>query len=339
MNKFDEMFEFRLAQINEIDKIMEFYRKYWAKKDHLLAINKAFFEYEFRKDDRLGYFLAIEKATGEIVAAEGVYFYSAKHIPGETDMSTGMFLANPECKVPLIGIECMKRSIKQLKPRAYVGPGVNMHTAGALYKKMNWDVKRMNHFYILSEALTYNIAKIKEKRESQQYYGKQIALKKISSVEELYNNFNEDVYKKQKPYKDRWYITHRYFSHPVYQYQVFLAGEETVIVGREIVINGSKVFRIVDILGNEKNIALLGRAFKDFIQRNNYEYIDLYELGVCKDFLMRGGFIERKENDVNIIPNYFEPYECKNVEIYALRWGPDMVCFKADGDQDRPSIL
>lgn len=42
-----------------------------------------------------------------------------------------------------------------------------------------------------------------------------------------------------------------------------------------------------------------------------------------------------------IVPNYFEPFEQRNVKIeiaYKTK-GDNYVAFKADSDQDRPNIL
>ena len=44
-----------------------------------------------------------------------------------------------------------------------------------------------------------------------------------------------------------------------------------------------------------------------------------------------------------VIPNYFEPFEQKNIDIkFAYKTAqslPPVRLFKADGDQDRPSEL
>ncbi len=45
--KFDELYEIRLATPNDIDNIMAFLKEYWDK-NHILAVNRDFFEYEFR---------------------------------------------------------------------------------------------------------------------------------------------------------------------------------------------------------------------------------------------------------------------------------------------------
>lgn len=338
MGKFDELFEFRMAKVDEIDKIMEFCRKYWGNENHILAVNRPFFEYEFRKGDRLGYFLAIEKETGNIAAAEGVYFYSADHVPGKSDISSGMLLANPECRVPFIGVELLKRMAEQLEPRAYVAAGLNMSTAGPLFQRvLHYDVRRMKHFYILSDRQEYKIAIIQKKTAKRVMEKAQVGLTAVKTAEELYRIFDDSAFQTRKPYKDKWYVTHRYFEHPVYEYQVFLAGNRTAIVGRELDVDGAKIFRIVDILGEVNTVASLGGEFERLMGENDYEYIDLYELGMEDEILLSAGFTERVENDVNIIPNYFEPYERRNIENYVVRLDTESLCFKADGDQDRPN--
>jgi len=340
MNTFDENFEFRLANVSEVKKIMEFIRNYWPKKNHILGTNEKFFRYEFCNEDRIGYYLAINKKTGEIVAGEGQYFYSEVHIPGKTDFSSGMFLSNPNCKVPLIGIELMKRKFEDLKPRAFVGPGVNMNTSGQLYlRKLKQKVKRMKHFYILSDKDDYKIASIKEKKILKFTSQNQLNMNEIDSIESLYKQFDNSLFKGRKPYKDRWYINKRYFEHPSYKYKVFCVGNSTAIVFRDITVNDQKISRIVDILGDVGQIAFIGRDLRRFIEKNNYEYIDFYELGIDESLIAKAGFAERTENDVNIIPNYFEPYECRNVEIFVQCIDDDTLCFKADGDQDRPNHI
>ena len=70
------------------------------------------------------------------------------------------------------------------------------------------------------------------------------------------------------------------------------------------------------------------------------EYIDIYEVGIEDATLEEAGFIERKEEDSNIIPNYFEPFVQKNIEIYYMSNCKDKFrIFKGDGDQDRPSVV
>ena len=74
--------------------------------------------------------------------------------------------------------------------------------------------------------------------------------------------------------------------------------------------------------------------------KEKHEYVDIYEVGIEDEILENSGFLERVEKDVNIIPNYFEPFVQENIEIYYMSNCKDKFrMFKGDGDQDRPSIV
>ena len=49
--------------------------------------------------------------------------------------------------------------------------------------------------------------------------------------------------------------------------------------------------------------------------------------------------VEKTDDDMNIIPDYFSPFEQKNIDIWVDSSNRIDTCcfFKADGDQDRPN--
>lgn len=57
---------------------------------------------------------------------------------------------------------------------------------------------------------------------------------------------------------------------------------------------------------------------------------------MAEDLFKQGGWVKREETS-NIIPNYFSPFEMKNIEIYYFSSDEDIILFKGDGDQDRPN--
>ena len=96
----------------------------------------------------------------------------------------------------------------------------------------------------------------------------------------------------------------------------------------------------MDFLGDEKEFNELISYLVEKMFQEKHEYIDIYEIGLEDITLENSGFLERFENDVNIIPNYFEPFVQKNIEIYYMSNCKDKFrMFKGDGDQDRPSIV
>lgn len=339
MNQFDKYFDFRLAYEEEIDKIMTFIRNYWGKPNHILANDREFFVYEYCPVKRPNVYLAVDKKTDEIAAIHCLYFYEKEYIKGKTDLSTGMFLANPYVKVPFVGIELHKRVLEDLQPRSYISPGVNMRTSAPLLKRfLHHKVERMLHFYLLGDTSKQRIGKIINPPEERNIFSEpQEELIRYCNSDVMYSIFDDDLFKTRMPYKDRWYVERRYFNHPIYKYELFGISNKTVIVCREVKVEDATILRIVDILGDPGQIRYVGKALKHLIQQNNYEYIDLYEQKMNIDDLLEAGFTERRVDDDNIIPNYFEPFLQKNIEIWVNRKDDVSFCFKADGDQDRPN--
>ena len=165
--KFDELYEIRLATPNDIDNIMAFLKAYWDK-NHILAVNRDFFEYEFRVGDRVNYILAVNRQTGKIDACEGIYIYSKGDDSTEPfDMAGGMFRTSPHALLPFLGLEILyrKRFMMGVKMRSYIGIGAKKETTYILTKKYFKDdmVGRLDHFYRLNDKKEYKIAHITHK--------------------------------------------------------------------------------------------------------------------------------------------------------------------------------
>lgn len=342
MNVYDKEYEFGIAKKEDVDDIMSFINTYWSKKNHILAINKEFFLYEYGYYDpkQINFFLAKEKKTNKLAVVQGFYLYQKDKLRGKLDMAGGLLCANPECKTPFIGVETVKRSIETVNPRSYIGVGLNYHTAYQLFsRRLKHHMGRLRHFYCLSdrELKDYRIASIQEKRIVKLVKDDEKTIVRFKEPNQMYQIFDDESFVNRIPYKDRWYVEKRYFNHPIYQYQLYGIGNDCVLVAREITVNEAKILRIVDILGSVNDIRFAGSALRQLIEENNYEYIDIYEAGVDDKALESAGFVERMENDCNIIPNYFEPFVQKNIEIYYHTINENIVIFKADGDQDRPN--
>ena len=99
--------------------------------------------------------------------------------------------------------------------------------------------------------------------------------------------------------------------------------------------------RIVDFYGEEDSFPYATDLLKTVMLEKGYEYIDILFFGLDKDLLDHSGFLQLDldSSDV-IIPNYFDPFVKKNINInfsVATESIEKVRFFKADGDQDRPS--
>ena len=73
------------------------------------------------------------------------------------------------------------------------------------------------------------------------------------------------------------------------------------------------------------------------IKEKEYEFVDVYSYGVDTTVYEQAGFLRCDENCENIIPNYFHPFEQKNVTIRMIDpFIEGLRLFLGDGDQDRP---
>ena len=76
--------------------------------------------------------------------------------------------------------------------------------------------------------------------------------------------------------------------------------------------------------------------------RNNYEYIDFlcYGFNYNNELINAGFSLLDTRNNNTIIPNYFEPFDKKNVPLYTAynKTSKNFRQCKADGDQDRPNV-
>lgn len=337
--KFDQLYEFRLATVADIDAIMAFYKREWGT-NHILATDRDFFCYQHQSGNAVNFMLAINRATGQIEGAEGFIQYSEKLL----DIGAVMWKISSSCKVPFLGVEVVKRLKQATGCRVYLGPGANPKTAVPLHQKMlKHLVGKMEHYYLLSDNTEFKIPRIQKKRalpchseiETNQ-------LKPVSDINELDGKFNYQDWIDRKPFKDRWYIERRYFNYPIYNYQRFAVTTPdgrvpAVIFAREVSQNDATVLRIVDLIGTPESLATLHPEWRQLIKDKGYEYIDLYCKGIDQQVLRQGGFVHKDETDPNILPNYFEPFLQQNIDIWYSLSDDDAVLFKGDGDQDRPN--
>ncbi|MNB92123.1 hypothetical protein D3C75_392170 [compost metagenome] len=345
MNQFDEKYTIRFAEEDDIEAIMSFIYIEW-KKDHIFANNRDYFCYEHQFDDKVNYILAIDKETSNIEGILG--FLEASCSEKNKDIWGVMWkVRDSKDNMPFLGIELMKRLMAETKCRAEIGVGANPKTSIPILKVMlGFHVGKMKHSYRLNEDTEeFKIAVIKNKLTFPSVPSvKQYRLKKFSSIDELTECYDLESNKDIIPYKDEWYVKRRYFQHPVYNYSVWGIQDElqttsAILIGREISLYNSKILRIIDYIGDHSALSRLYDEFGHLLSSRGYEYIDFYYYGINEKYVSDAGFVLRDESDENIIPNYFEPFVQKNVDIWVNSSVSNVTICKGDGDQDRPSMM
>lgn len=335
-NRFDEKYDIRLAQYDEIPELMSFIDTFW-KKGHILGTNREFFEYEMIVDGQVNFMIAKEKETKRIEGLLG--FLPCSRQLDKLDVWGVIWKTIPNA-MPLLGIELKKRLVLAMNVRNELGVGANSKTSVPLLSRiLHYYTAQMKHYYRLADIDDYKIANIKEKIIPQYNNDRSASVFELKSWHELEEFYDFESSSDTIPYKDFWYYKKRFYEHPIYKYNVwaiFDGKEKAFLVTKRQECNDSSAIRIVDYRGEEYLFALCGPFFDELLQDS--EYIDFYFDGFDASYVKKAGLHEVEE-DINIIPDYFSPYEQKNVDIYVVSSNQNDKCtfFKADGDQDRPN--
>lgn len=346
VNKYDERYEIRLAKHSDIENIMTFINDYW-REGHIMSRDRKLFEYEYVDGDSVNFVLAIDKETRLIEGIFGFLNCSRTADATKKDIWGSMWkVVDTHNNIPFLGVELARRVFALTGCRTQIGNGANPNTTVPLRRIFLGDkVAKMKQYYFLNTEIDeYRIALIQDKSKVS-FAGteNETVLVEFKSIDDVKKNFdleNIDVI----PYKDYWYINKRYFNHPYYNYTIYGLQDEdgkngALMVVRLIKCDGGEAVRIVDYIGNQKLFAGLRGRFDRLIKKYGYEYIDFYTFGFNEEYILDAGFKLRIDDDYNIIPNYFEPFLRKNIDIWVHYKIDGTLFFKADGDQDRPNKL
>lgn len=333
------MIQIRQAVYEDIPRIMQFIDEHW-KKGHIMGNNRKMFEFQHVRGKEVFYILAEDDKDGKIYGSVGYIPMSMEEYPA---ISQTMILSvrNPERR--MLGEE-MSRFVEQnIKCSNVVSAGVREKYAKAIMELSENSIGCMEHYYILNPLMEYKIAYINH-YEERVIKKRGTMLVKFSSMGELKKHVNREMIWENNPFRDFVYIEHRYFKHPYYQYCVWgleRNGEvKSILVAREEQVQGRKVLRIVDFFGCDEDIAYAGNELLRLLKEEKYEYLDFYCYGIKPKYLLDAGFNLRTKDDTNIIPNYFHPFEKKNVELYFYTWVMEGVhVYRGLGDQDRPNFI
>lgn len=330
----------RFATINDIEHVMEFLKKNWFD-NHVMANSFELMQYEHGWNGSFTYVIAEGTKTRNIYGVCGYLPYSSSS--EQIDIGAGIWKAINSSQF-LLGTEILKFVQNNTNCRMFACCGTNPKT-DRFRKLLGHTIGNLNHFYRLSDKKQYHIA-IVHKKTITDTEGLPNVLVPIKSYSEFITLFDVNRFKNRIPFRDNIYIKHRYFEHIKYKYLLYgiMSGNtvSSVIIGRENVVNDTKVFRIVDFIGNEIDLIHISCSLQCLMDLHEYEYVDFYNYGIDKEIMLRAGFVLRKLDDDNIIPNYFEPFVQKNVEIRFstnVDSSTKFYMFKADGDQDRPNTM
>ena len=333
-----------LLQHKDLHKFQSFIREHW-KKDHIFVQDTSIFDFQHKSLNHYHYMVANQDEG--LLGVHGVIpqLQFDGSLP-RNQIFLGLWKVLDTESVGT-GILLYQNILDEYEPEFIGVIGYNEQVL-PFYVWQGFEVGIMNHHFVLSPDKTvFEIAKIPSRICGQNICSNSNISYKLITESDLDDLDTSGLYLHQLPSKSDAYIVKRFMNHPMYKYHVYaiLVADEllALCVIRSIFQDNSVVLRFVDFMGTNEVFALLGKFVLSLLDEYKAEYLDIYSHGIPNDIIEKAGFFNRQEYDGLIIPNYFEPFEQKNIDLryaYKTTQTHDSVrLFKSDGDQDRPNMI
>lgn len=329
-----------------LEPFQHFIKSYW-NANHVFLKSKKVLDWQHKNNDYYNFFLAVNNSS--IIGLQG--YVPLSHY--DSDLSSkSLFLTLLRARSNSgigISLRLLNAIISFYNPTLIASVGINKKVH-SFHKWQGFLIQQMVHSVMFSERI--NSFKIARVPSSFNFTSNTSLLPvkldyKIIAQRDLSKFDLSNIFTLSYPIKSLKYVLNRYAKHPIYKYKFIVVYDSNnvlaLVIIRSIKYNSSKCLKIVDYYGTKMTFSRLYYVFKDLLYKFNAEFIDIYSLGIPQIYLHRAGFFDRSSIDGLIIPNHFEPYNQKNIDIYsAIRTNlnPSKIrLFRGDGDQDRPSII
>ena len=326
-----KLYDIQLCKKEDYEQLIEFISDYW-NQNHIFIRSKEIFEFQHGN------------------AHDGYYdFIIAKH---RDDKPQAVYGALWKVRDDIhnkdkgkLGLGVLYYLLKLFPDSVYITLGLSPYSQD-IYTLLHFDFGKMKHYYIVNDRLnTYQIISSPE-NGGEMCGNMETDNTRVRICELDHGDCMIQLHNVYFPQKDFAYIENRYLKHPVYHYCLWGIFQDEILeciwITRKVSVGNAACIRIVDMVGDLNRFGNIRAEVIKLLDEQNAEYIDCYNYGIPADIFMRTGFAQVSENDNVIVPNYFEPFEKRNVDIHYAVYGNNnipVVIFKGDGDQDRPSII
>lgn len=343
-------YDIRFCREDEYDDLKEFLRLYW-KENHIFVFSKEIFDFQHldRKNHRYNYVIARAKADNEIHALLGFVPTSQFDSNIKRTMIWPCIWKNrDDIKRKGLGVSMYHYLKNHIEIETISVLGIS-EVALSIYKHWNFTTGKIEQYVMpnfrAEEHISSGLKTVYSSFDDE-------VLDTLSLEEMPYDEYksiseNDEVFNEYSQYKSKEYYINRFIKHPTYKYYFIAIKDDekakAIIIARKCGDGKYNCLRIVDFIGKIGYLSAVRNQLQDYLNRNEYEYIDFVEVGLVDEELKRAGFINRKKYENVIVPNYFEPFLKENVDLdYAFKTvvnDSKLVFFKADADQDRPNVL
>ena len=322
----------RFAEEKDIPAIMRFIDESW-RRNHIMSRDRTLFEFQHKWGSEISFVLS--ETEGKITGILGYIPYDRKN----RDITLAIWKTNKTEEI-MQGIHILSFLREHGDARTVSAPGINPKTI-PVYRFLGFETGKMKQWYRLRGIKDYKIARVVNTEIPEYQADEKTEITEINDFSQAKTDFGIDdcLFRDRQLRKSEEFLERRYFKHPVFSYLKYgiRSGKKKLfIVLRVQTCLDSAVLRVIDCIGDHE----LFRDFTPEIDRllENYgcEYADCYETGVADCVFEQGGWLPVTESG-NIMPDYFAPFEQRNIDICYMSELEGAVLFKGDGDMDRPS--
>ncbi|ARZ02169.1 hypothetical protein [Yersinia ruckeri] len=320
-----------LCAVSDVENLISFIDSDW-KKDHIFVRDRELFDWQHNGLDC--YHFVVAKDDDEIVGILG-YIPLSQYSPllvENNELWLAIWKVKEGVKKPGLGLMMLNHLNRVYKKPTICSIGLSPQVI-SIYKALKYKVGVLSHHAFFNQY--FNDFSIGKPDGSHL-----VSILKNNLIHEVSDSIDAipDSFFSNNPKKNNEYIKNRYINHPRYNYRFLSIYDNrdllSVSVYREIKMNDTKIGRIVDSFGENIMNSKFNYALSNFLDKSKYEYVDLVS---NLPYNSGSGFIS--SSDSVIIPNYFEPFEMRNIKIdYAYKSDKELVIFRGDSDQDRPNI-
>jgi GNAT superfamily N-acetyltransferase len=343
-------YEIKICHRDELPLLLDFIEEHW-RANHPLVVNRELMDWQHYNPltNSYNFIIAYHRQSGQVHGMLGFIPTSQfDHDIEQVDIWLAIWKVREELQGTGVGLEMLRYLEKELKPRSVSGFGLSRQVI-PIYRHLGFTVGQLNHYYLLNRDRSvfelvgnfdgqWQHQRTVTAERSFIHYGLAAFLEAEPQLEQLLHP--------SLPAKSLHYLRRRYLEHPAYRYHLYglQSGDAVrgIIVLRQADHAGSSALRWVDYYGDISALAGTASEFQRLLLEYDAEYIDFYNLGLEPEQLAVAGFLQRTPASGIVIPNYFEPFEQRNIELDYTCKAPDVNRFsmcRGDADQDRPNQM
>ncbi len=342
------MIEVRKFRLGEVHVLMKFIDQYW-QAGHVLAVHRELLDWQHADGKSYAYLGAWD---GDDLLAILGYIPTRRYDPALIGADgnviwLALWKLRDDVKVAGLGLRLLA-ALNTVESNAAVGViGINAAHL-PMYRAMRFQAGELSQFVVFRRGAELGLALWPAGTPRPVPRAGRASLHELTlaDTDTIDQALQIGERAAQLPCKSGRYFKSRYLQHPFYRYRVYALQMDDAYRGllatRLAEHAGHRALRLVDWYGDGDAFAQIGSGIERLLDLADAEYADLWQWGMEVSQLVSGGFAPVPPDTCTVVPTLFEPFVQQNRRLqfaFRPREARSFVLMRADGDQDRPSML